>query len=52
MTLIEFLLAVLIVADIVLDWVKIEQSRRILDAQHTLIAQGSQRRQWIRQEHE
>ena len=51
MTLIEFLLAVLIVALIILVWVVIDELRQILDAQHTLIAQGSQRRGWAKEEH-
>ncbi len=51
MTPIEFLFAVCVVALIVLAWVHIEQQRRILDALHTLIAQGSKRRDWVKEEH-
>jgi hypothetical protein len=52
MTLIEFLFAVLVVALIVLDWVKIAQQRCIVDALYTLIAQNSKRRGWAKAEHE
>lgn len=52
MTLIEFLFAVLVVALVALNAIRIDQNRRILDALHTLIAQGNLRRAWIRQEHE
>ena len=49
--LIVFFLVTFGLAGIVIGWVAIEHLRRILDAQHTLIAQGSQRRQWVKQEH-
>jgi hypothetical protein len=52
MTLIEFLFMVCVLALIVLAWVIIDYQRRTLDALHTLIAQGSARRQWARGERE
>ena len=50
--LIVFFLVTFGLAGIVIGWVAIDYMRRILDAQHTLIAQGSQRRQWVKEEHE
>jgi hypothetical protein len=47
-TLIELLFAVLIVASIVLDCVTILLLR---DTLHTLVMQGSLRREWVRKEH-
>ncbi len=52
MTLIELLFGVLTVALIVLSWVVIDHLRRILDALHTLVMQGSVRRQWAKVERE
>lgn len=51
MTLMEFLFTVIIGALLILNWIRIDQNRRILDALHMLIAQGSQRREWMRKEH-
>ena len=50
--LIVFFLVVFGFAGIVIGWVVIDYMRRILDAQHTLIVQGSRRRQWAKEEHE
>ncbi len=52
MTLLEFIVTVFGFAFLTLGWVAIEHLRQILDAQHTLIAQGNQRRQWVKEEHE
>lgn len=46
MTLIEFLFAVLVGALIVLEWVKIDQNRQMLDALNALLLRESKRRDW------
>lgn len=48
-TLAEFLLAVLLVADVVLHCVTLLAVR---DTLHTFVAHTSKRREWTRQEHE
>jgi len=52
MTLMELLLAVVGVAIVVLLTVAIAMLMELRDIVRTLLAQGSQRRQWIKQEHE
>jgi hypothetical protein len=47
-----FLFTTFDLAVIVVGWVVIDFLRRILDAERTLIAQGSKRRMWSKQEHE
>ena len=47
-----FLTGVFVLASIVLSWVVIDHLRRILDALHTLVMQGSIRRQWVKEEHQ
>lgn len=49
MTLIEFLIAVAVVADVVIHCLVLLALR---DALATIIAQGNMRRQWARKEHE
>jgi len=51
MTLIELLFAVLMGALIILNWIRIDQNRRILDALNTLVLRESERRGWARGEH-
>lgn len=46
------LLSALALEIALLAWVVIDYLRRILDALHTLVAQGSKRRQWAAREHE
>ena len=46
-----FLVVVFGLAGIVVGWVVLDFLRHLLDAAHTLIAQGNKRREWNRQEH-
>jgi hypothetical protein len=48
MTLIEFLFAVCVIADVVLHSLVLLELR---NTRHTIAAQGSLRRQWRREEH-
>ena len=47
-----YLLLIIGLAQLALAWVVIDYLRRILDVLRLLAAQGSQRRQWVKQEHE
>jgi hypothetical protein len=47
-----FLTCIFGLAGVVIGWVVIDFLRRLLDALHTLIAQGSARRQWAKVERE
>lgn len=48
MTLIEFLVAIVAVASVALQSIVLLELRNL---RHTIAAQGSQRRQWVREEH-